>query len=286
MHTTEVRAERLGELLQNAGALAITFSDAAETPVLEPRPGETPIWPNTRLTALFTAASDLAPIREALLPHLTKEEIASWRVSELADRVWERTWLDHFHARRFGHRLWVCPRGETIAQKAAVVVHLDPGLAFGTGTHPTTALCLEWLDQADLYGKRVVDYGCGSGILAVAAAKLGAQSIHATDIDPQALTATRQNAGDNGVADRVHTSPPDALEDEPADIVLANILAGPLMELAPTLTGLLKPKGDLLLSGLLADQADAVKSAYRNTVRWCAVHESEGWAALHGVRRD
>lgn len=286
LRTSEARAERLGNALQKAGALAVTYADAEDAPVLEPLPGETPIWPNTRVTALFEAGTDLAPLHQALHPHLTESEASSWRVEELADQVWERAWLDHFHAQRYGRRLWICPQGETPDQRDAVVVHLDPGLAFGTGTHPTTAMCLEWLDGADMNGKRVVDFGCGSGILAVAAARLGARSVRATDIDPQALLATRQNAADNGVSDRIHATLPDALDSTPADIVLANILAGPLVELAPTLISLTRPGGELVLSGLLAPQSDEVKNAYQRAIEWRDARTREEWVCLHGIRRD
>jgi len=285
LRTESERAERIGKALQTAGAIAVTFADAEDSPVLEPLPGETRIWPNTLVTALFNDGVDLAPLHQALSPHLTATEQHSWRVSELADQVWERIWLEHFKPARFGRRLWVCPHGENVAQQDAVVIHLDPGLAFGTGTHPTTAMCLAWLDGAILGGERIIDYGCGSGILAIAAAKLGANTIRATDIDPQALLATRQNAADNGVSDHIDTHPPGTLDSTPADIVLANILAGPLVELAPLLIDLVKPGGDLVLSGLLKDQRDAVKGAYLHDIDWRAEHAVDEWLCLHGVRK-
>ncbi len=283
LRTESERAERIGNALQAAGALAVTFADAEDTPVLEPLPGETRIWPNTLVTALFAEGVNLAPLQHALSPHLTAEELDSWHVAELADQVWERTWLEHFKPTRFGQRLWVCPSGENSSQEDAIVVHLDPGLAFGTGTHPTTAMCLEWLDGAPLVGKQVIDYGCGSGILAVAAAKLGASAIRATDIDPQALTATRQNAANNA-ADHIQVCVPEALDSTPADIVLANILAGPLVELAPRLIDLVKPGGSLVLSGLLEEQREEVKNAYLPAIEWRTARTVEEWACLHGVR--
>lgn len=282
--TTAARAELLARSLEAAGALSVTLVDAADSPVLEPRPGETPVWPYTQVVALFEADTDLAPLQAALAPHLTPEERDSWRSAVLDDRVWERTWLEHFHPLRFGRRLWVCPTDQDPPADDAVIVRLDPGLAFGTGTHPTTALCLEWLDGATVTGKTLIDYGCGSGILAVAAAKLGAATVHAVDIDPQALTATRDNAERNGVGQRIHTGLPDTVGDTVAEVVVANILAGPLIELAPTLVALLKPGGDLVLSGLLGGQADAVESAYAQIITWSPRAHRAEWARLHGVK--
>ncbi len=278
------RAETLSQALETAGALSVTLADAADQPVLEPRPGETPIWSQTRVIALFPAGTDLTPLQTALTPHLSAAERASWRVDTLADQVWERAWLEHFHPLRFGERLWVCPSDQEPPDPDAVIVRLDPGLAFGTGTHPTTALCLAWLDAAPLTHAQVIDYGCGSGILAVAAAKLGAATVHAVDIDPQALTATRDNAARNGVAERIHTCAPERLPAVTADIVIANILAGPLVELADHLSALLKPGAHLVLSGLLAEQADAVQRAYAATVTWEPPAQQQEWVRLHGVR--
>lgn len=284
MRTDAERSERLSASLQTAGALAVTLADAEDTPVLEPEPGETPIWPSTLVTALYPAGTDLTPLHKALLPHLTPAEASSWHTEELADQIWERTWMDHFRPTRFGKRLWVCPKGQPSPQKDAVVVELDPGLAFGTGTHPTTALCLQWLDGAAVTNRAVIDYGCGSGILTVAAAKLGAISVRATDIDPQALLATGQNATHNRVADRVLVTPPELLNSDPADIVVANILSGPLIELVPTLTALVAKSGHLVLAGLLAEQSEAVKLAYQPAIEWHAATTSEEWICLQGTK--
>lgn len=283
--TSDARAELLARTLETAGALSVTLADAADNPVLEPRPGETPVWPTTRVIALFTEDANLDPLYNALMPHLSDSERSSWRCERLADQVWERTWLEHFRPLRFGQRLWVCPSDSVPPDDDAVILRLDPGLAFGTGTHPTTALCLEWLDSAPLTGKKVIDYGCGSGILAVAAAKMGAAEVRAVDIDPQALTATRANAERNGVSPYIHTSMPDQFSRHPADLVIANILAGPLQELAPVLTDLLKPGGELVLSGLLTEQASDVQKAYTPAITWSPIVHRGDWSRLHGVLR-
>ena len=252
------------------GAHSVTLSDAGDDPVLEPGPGETPLWSNTRVTGLFSDGTDLAALRIALTTQLGIERLPSHHIEELADRNWEREWLKDFGAMRFGERLWICPTGDTVDAEAAVVVDLDPGLAFGTGTHPTTAMCLEWLDGLDLAGKRLLDYGCGSGVLAIAALKLGCQSATAMDIDPQAIIATQQNAAHNRVDQDLRvTGSPDGIQGK-FDVVVANILAGPLVQFADSITSLLAGGGILALSGVLCEQADDVMQAYRP---WIAFDE-------------
>jgi ribosomal protein L11 methyltransferase len=262
--TDPVHAPGVEAALAAAGAGSVTLLDAEDQPVLEPLPGETPLWPHVRVTGLFDDASGAAAlqanIRTALGPGLGD----AIRIEPLADQVWERTWLDHFHPMRFGRRLWVVPGGQTAELGAGdIAVELDPGLAFGTGTHPTTALCLEWLDGLELAGRRVIDVGCGSGILAIAALRLGAAHALAIDHDPQALLATRENAARNGVAERLTVLGTDA-PPAPAEVVIANILAGTLIELAPRIAAMVAPGGRLALSGILADQADGVLTAYRS----------------------
>lgn len=270
------------------GALSVTLSDAGDDPVLEPAPGETPLWASTRLTALFDAERDLRAVAAAVREHLELDAPLGCRVEVLDDRDWEREWLKDFGPMRFGRSLWVCPRGSALPEPDAVVVELDPGLAFGTGTHPTTALCLEWLDSLDLSGLAVIDYGSGSGILAIAALKLGAASVTACDIDPQAVLATRDNARQNGVAERLEvTLNPRDLK-APADVVVANILAGPLVELATEILDLTITGGKLALSGILSTQVAEVEAAYANGVRFDspAFLEQDGqtWARLTGIR--
>lgn len=276
--------DRLQTALEELGAAATTIRDAADQPLLEPAPGTTPLWEETVLTALFDASRD----RDALLADLADQlgqEPDDYRFEDLPDQDWERSWMDDFQPMRFGRRLWIVPSWQQPPDPDAVNIKLDPGLAFGTGTHETTDLCLTWLDSARLGGKQVIDYGCGSGILAIAALLLGARHAHACDLDPQALEASRVNAAANGVGKRLHLSLPEAMPDEQADILLANILAAPLRELAPELARRVVPGGALVLSGILADQADAVCKAYQ---RWFHMHPPEykgDWVRLEGTRR-
>ncbi len=273
----------LEEALWAAGAQAVTLTNATERQLFEPAPGAAPLWECVRVTALFP--SDTAV--QTVLHHI---ELAlgarpPHQAELLEDRDWVREWLKYFKPLRFGRRLWICPTQYEVQEPDAVVMKLDPGLAFGTGNHPTTALCLDWLDGAALTDKRVLDYGCGSGILAVAAARLGASRVCATDIDPQALHATQDNAARNGVLERVDITFPQALNERQFDVVLANILAGPLMELAPQLVALLATDGWLVLSGLLEQQAEEVGSRYTSWIDWQAPIVREQWARLAGRRR-
>ena len=287
------RAALLEAALENAGALAVTLGDAADDPLLEPPPGATPLWQAVRLVALFADDAAGAAVAADLAERLAHLSLTRPRVEHLADRAWERVWLDEFRPTRFGRRLWVCPVGQAAPQAAGepptVVVELDPGLAFGTGHHPTTALCLEWLDGAELTGRTLLDYGCGSGILAIAALKLGAAAVIAVDHDSQALTATRDNAAVNAVAERLTVCLPEELPalgvPLPVDAVVANILAAPLIALAPRLIAALAPGGDLALSGVLAEQVPAVSAAYAGAIEPAPVCLREGWALLSGRRR-
>src|SRR5690606_25394554 len=204
---------------------------------------------------------------------------------EIADQDWERSWMDNFKPMRFGRRLWIVPSWHEAPEPDAVNLLLDPGLAFGTGTHPTTALCLEWLDSQGLDGLQVIDFGCGSGILAIAALLLGADRVTGTDIDPQALEASRDNAQRNQLADeRLPLYLPADMPAEPADILVANILAGPLVSLAPQLTGLVKPGGRIALSGILAEQTEEILAAYRDAFELDPVADKDGWLRVSGVR--
>lgn len=269
------------DALLAAGAASITLEDAADDPVLEPPPGSTPLWPRVRVKALFDSTADSGALR-ALFADATFEHIA--------DRAWEREWLKDFHPMRFGRRLWICPGGQrpqlADAAEAQCLIELDPGLAFGTGTHPTTALCLEWLDGAPLQGKSIVDYGCGSGVLAIAALKLGAAAALAIDIDPQALLATRENAERNQVTERLQVALPEAAGPDPAEVLLANILAEPLMELAPSFAERVAPGGSVVLSGILRSQAPPVASRYAAWFDMRPAILRDDWALLHGVRRS
>ena len=283
--------ERVELALEEVGALAVTLLDAdADTPneraILEPGVGETPLWGEIALVALFDIGIDragLVHVLTDLLPELAPERIG---FREVADQDWTRVWMDQFKPMRFGRRLWIYPWNvEPPADTDAVIVRLDPGLAFGTGTHPTTALCLEWLDGLDLAGRSVIDYGCGSGVLAIAALKLGAARVIGVDNDPQALAASRDNAQRNGVAERLALFAPEEFAAQAADVFVANILAGPLAELAPRFAACSKPGAPLALSGILIDQAPALVERYREWFDALAVATREDWVRISGVRR-
>ena len=269
------------DVLDALGALAVTLEDEGDQPVLEPGPGTTPLWPVVQLRGLFEARADRRSIAATLqtIRSVDRPERIRWR--EVGDQEWTRAWLHRFQPMRFGRRLWIVPSGMT-AEPAPenVEIRLDPGLAFGTGTHPTTALCLEWLDGHEMDGLRVVDYGCGSGVLGIAAARLGAAGVVCVDNDPQALEATADNAARNGVATLIQCTSPEDLAVSGADLVLANILAQPLIELASVLTDCLRPGGALVLSGLLEEQRDEVLAAYAGR---CSLIDSGvrgGWLRL------
>lgn len=275
------------DALLAAGALSITLQDAADDPVLEPAPGTTPLWPSVQMSALFDAGLDPAIVTARLSAGLPFP-LPTLSFHQLADRVWEREWLKDFHPMRFGRRLWICPDGQRPALapgETACCIDLDPGLAFGTGTHPTTALCLEWLDSAQLRGKTVIDYGCGSGVLAIAALQLGAKAALAIDIDPQAVTATLDNARRNGVADRLTVRTVAAMDPTPAQLLLANILAEPLEHLAPDIAALVVPGGNIVLSGLLVSQAQPIAARYSPWFMMQPAATREDWVRLDGMRR-
>lgn len=266
------------------GATSVTYTDMRDDPVLEPAPGEFRLWPATRLQALFSGDADPAAACRSLgrALNIPSERIVATPVT---DRAWEREWLKDFHAMRFGKRLWVSPHHETVAQTGAVVVQLDPGLAFGTGTHPTTAVCLEWLEGNLETGTSIIDYGCGSGILAIAAVKLGARQAHCFDIDPQALIATRDNSAANGVEAQVLMY--ESAEDlpRPVDVLVANILSGPLCALAPRFGALVKPGGALVLAGLMEYQAVEVTQACDAWFDMRSFAKRDDWVGLSGRRR-
>jgi len=278
------------DTLVEAGAVSITLVDRGDEPVLEPKPGEIRLWSDTLVRALFEdgAGGERAAVKtiDRLSADFGSHITDTARVRAVEDRDWERVWLADWKAMRFGRRLWVCPTAADAPDDPdAVVVRLDPGLAFGTGTHPTTALCLQILDALPLTGRSVIDYGCGSGILGIAALKMGASHVVAVDLDPQALIATRDNAVRNGVSSAIEVvGVPVQLR--PASCVVANILAGPLIELAPTLIRACEAGGDLLLSGLLKTQAYAVKAAYASGFDRVEVVGRDDWCCIHARRAD
>ena len=288
LNATNENAEAIGDMLMDeTGALSITFLDAKDTPVFEPLPGETRLWGDTDVLALYDAEIDTAAVLAQIQasPLLAKD--FAYKVEQIEDKDWEREWMDNFHPMKFGERLWICPSWREIPDPTAVNVMLDPGLAFGTGTHPTTALCLRWLDSLDLAGKTVIDFGCGSGILAIAAIKLGAAKVVGIDIDPQALQASRDNAGRNGVADQIEVYlPQNQPEGLVADVVVANILAGPLRELSPVIKSLMKPQGQLAMSGVLDVQAEGVADFYRDELDIDPIVEMQEWCRITGRKRS
>lgn len=286
INTTGNDAETLSDALIESGAVSVTFQDTHDNPVFEPLPGETLLWGDTDAIGLYDAETDMEEVVAMLEnePLLGKDFVH--KIEQLEDKDWEREWMDNFHPMRFGERLWICPSWRDVPDPNAVNVMLDPGLAFGTGTHPTTAMCLQWLDSLDLTDKTVIDFGCGSGILAIAALKLGAKHVVGIDIDPQAIQASRDNAERNGVSERLSLYlPKDQPENLSADVVVANILAGPLRELAPLISVLPVAGGHLGLSGVLASQAQSVVDAYKDKFELDAVAEKEEWCRITGVKK-
>jgi ribosomal protein L11 methyltransferase len=280
------KATALAEFtLEQLGALAITLEDDEDDPVLEPEPGATPLWPSVHVRGLFEAGidRDLAIKSLQSVNREARPEHIQWR--EVGDRDWERAWIDRFSPMKFGNRLWIVPGGMQIPfESENIEIRLDPGLAFGTGTHPTTALCLEWLDRQRVGNGTVVDYGCGSGVLGIAAALKGATRVICVDNDPQALEATADNAARNEVSGTIECHTPQSYEMPDADFVMANILAGPLIRLAPVLLGSLRPGGRLALSGILKEQAGEVQAAFQAELAETGMEDQDGWVLLKGRR--
>ncbi|GHA58734.1 50S ribosomal protein L11 methyltransferase [Photobacterium aphoticum] len=284
LNATAANAEAIGDMLmEETGAVSATFLDAQDTPVFEPLPGETRLWGDTDVVGLYDAETDMDFVLNMLKNSPLIADDFAYKIEQIEDKDWEREWMDNFHPMRFGRRLWICPSWREAPEPDAVNVMLDPGLAFGTGTHPTTSLCLEWLDGQDLEGKTVIDFGCGSGILAIAAIKLGAAKVIGIDIDPQAILASRDNAERNGVADKLELFlPQDQPEGIQADVVVANILAGPLRELSPVIKSLVKDGGLLAISGVLETQAEDVATYYSDELTLDPTAVREDWCRIAG----
>lgn len=272
-------ADTLEALMLEAGACSVTMTDDADNPILEPGVGEMPLWETVRISGLFPLDADRKSVTDKLsLP----SEGVEWETLE--DKTWERAWMDQFHPICCGDRLWICPSWQSPPDPQATNIILDPGLAFGSGTHPTTFLCLQCLDRQELANKTVVDYGCGSGILGIAALLLGARSVIAIDNDPQALFATRENLQRNGLESTLlETYLPEQVPDLVADLVMANILASPLIELASTIDKLLIPGGNIVLSGIMSHQIDAVRAAYPS-IEFAPPTIIEEWVRLDGTK--
>jgi len=284
------QAEWLEELLLAEGASAITLQDAHDEPVFEPDRGTTPLWTETVLTGLYDDLNDVEAmierVQRAWAEQSPDEPAPQVEYELLADRDWEREWMDGFEPLRMGQRLWIVPSWHEAPDPDAVNLLLDPGLAFGTGTHPTTALCLGWLDAQDLARCQILDYGCGSGILAIAALKLGADIAVGVDIDPQALQASRDNAERNQIDETcLILDYPEKIGQGQFEVVVANILAGPLIDMASAIAARVRPSGQLALSGILSAQADSVLDAYRiQGIIMYEPQEKEGWVLLTGHR--
>ena len=269
-------------LLELAGAESIALADAGDDPVLEPLPETTPLWPHVTLRAVFPADAELTGVGELLESACAARDI---KVGVLRDADWQAAIRQVFKARAFGRRIWLAPADDVAVPAGRIGIRLHMGLAFGTGEHPTTALCLDWLDTHVRPGATVLDYGCGSGVLAIAALALGASHAWATDNDPQALAATRSNAELNGAAERIAIAAPEALPPVTVDIVAANILAGALIALAPLLATYVRPGGAVVLAGILSTQAAQVTQAYAPYCTDFAQTTEHGWVRLAAIRR-
>ncbi|MDH5767188.1 MAG: 50S ribosomal protein L11 methyltransferase, partial [Gammaproteobacteria bacterium] len=248
----------------------------------EPAPGETPLWDKLIITGLYEAETDIHFLQQHIYQHLGQD--INLRIEPLEEKDWVRAWMDNYKPMQFGNRLWVCPNHLQPPQPEAVNLMLDPGLAFGTGTHPTTALCLQWLNDASLERKTVLDYGCGSGVLGIAALMLNAQHCDAVDIDPQALEATLANAEANAVKSNISVMKPEQLPEKQYDIVIANILAGPLIELAPKLSQQTKIGGHIILSGILESQAESIQNTYQQWFKIDSVINHDEWIRITGTK--
>jgi ribosomal protein L11 methyltransferase len=310
LHCTQSDHPRIEAALDELGALSVTLMDAdAATPderaILEPGVGAMPLWAALTLTALFDADANRDALLHAIEALAPDADLASATFREVADQDWVRAWMDDYPPLRFGASLWIVPwnaevpeeakqqiprdarddNNDRLGNRAATIVRLDPGLAFGSGTHATTALCLEWLESLDLRGKSMLDVGCGSGILAIAALKLGAARAVGIDNDPQALVASRDNAERNEVAERLNVFMPDAAPDTQYDVVVANILASALNALADSIAARVRPGGLLALSGILDGQQDELLVRYEPWFDKLHVTQREDWLRIDGVRR-
>ncbi len=283
--TDENTAPQLADFFSHLGAVSVTYMDAEDEPVYEPGIGETKIWSNTQVVALYELDANVDLIKDLVFQQYKTADLRNWLYEAVDDQEWERAWMEYYQPMKFAEKLWVCPTDQEQYEPNTVCLTLDPGLAFGTGTHPTTALCLEWLASHDLHHKTVIDYGCGSGILAVAAVLLDAKIAHGVDIDPQAITATESNALKNKVQDKIHCYLPEKFKPFQADVVLANILAKPLIDMSEQICALVATGGRLVLSGILFEQAESVINAYEKYIDFNPLTQQEDWIRLDGIKR-
>lgn len=295
---SQALVDSLEAWLFEAGALSVTLKDSLdddqlEHAILEPVPGEVRLWKDVIVVGLFSQECGEQQVHDALSIAAKACDLAvpAYRIAHLQDQVWERSWMDTFKPMCFGPRLWICPTHAEAVDPQAINLTLDPGLAFGTGTHATTAQCLSWLGEQTtdslqpLSGKTVIDYGCGSGVLAIAALLLGASHAWAVDIDEQAVQATLNNAAANGVDERLSVGQPAILEGVLADVLLANILYKPLMELSEVLALRLSSGGVLVVSGILENQMQSLRLQYNQDFRFSPDRVCDGWALMTAIRR-
>ncbi|MDH5353384.1 MAG: 50S ribosomal protein L11 methyltransferase [Gammaproteobacteria bacterium] len=279
--------EQTESVLLELGALSINISDAKDEPIYEPLPGHTPVWQNSIVTGMFDSQLHPEQLYQSLSERLPEHLLGSLRQNQLEDQDWVQAYRDHYFPIQCADRLWIVPSWHQAPDPAAINIILDPGLAFGTGGHPTTALCLAWLAENAIQNQSVIDYGCGSGILAIAACKLGATTVLGVDIDPQALDASRENARRNQITtEQFQLSLPDSMDRSTVDLLIANILSGPLVELAESLAALVKPGGKILLSGILQQQANEIQSAYQVYFNIEPVLAKENWIRVTGTRKN
>jgi len=277
--------EQVENLMMELGAVSISLSDAGDEPIYEPLPGDNPVWQESIVAATFDGASDHECLYQQLTSQLPDHLARGVRLKTLQDQDWDQAYKQHFHPLQCAPDLWIVPSWSEPPDPAATIIQLDPGLAFGTGSHPTTALCLAWLGTSDIDGRRVIDFGCGSGILAIAAIKLGARQVIAVDIDAQALTACHSNMEVNGInSEQIQVMLPEALDESTVDLLIANILAGPLLKLAPRFAELVEPGGQILLSGILKTQLEDIQLAYQPYFNLDPASFREDWVCISGNR--
>lgn len=264
----------------DVGACSVTYRDAQDMAILEPAPGKMPLWKAIEMTAMFTL--DKHNVDQILLTTKQNYPDREIHAEKLKNQVWERTWLEHFKPMQFGENTWIIPSVFDAVDEEAINIYLDPGLAFGTGTHATTALCLEWIDANNLKDAKVIDFGCGSGILAIAALKHGAAKVYCTDIDPQAIESTIVNAENNHVLSGIEVVEPKAAPQlKNLDVVMANILAAPLMTLVETFHHILKEGGELIMSGILVEQTDEIVEKFSQSFVDFQIKITEDWASVY-----
>jgi len=287
-HISADQVELVEDSLLALGSLAVTLQDDADQPILEPELGTMPVWDKTQIVGLFPASQDSDELLLGLqqMMQAANKSLPQCKVEIVEDKDWERAWMDNFHPMQFGDRLWVCPSWREPEDASAVNLMLDPGLAFGTGTHPTTSLCLQWLDKNVDGNELILDYGCGSGILGIAGLLLGSDKMIGVDNDQQAIIATQQNAERNKITeDQYQVYLPEDTPSFESDITVANILAGPLMTLAESIAALTKTGGKLALSGILAEQAQQVSDIYQQWFDMEPAVQLEDWVLLQGTKR-